>query len=267
MKVVVTRPAPESARWMTGLSDAGHEAISLPLIEIQPQSDTTALQAEWRHIAEYDAVMFVSGNAVRHFYACKPPEVEVFQEHCGIKARALVTGPGSLQALLALGAQAARIDAPAADAEQYDSEALWQTMRHRVHEGWRVLVVRGGAGEDVSGVEDSTGQGRDWFAQQVQAAGGVVRSAVAYRRLVPAWTARQHSDAKAAARDGAVWLITSSEAINNLCVLCAAANWGQSPALVTHPRIGEAARRIGFGRVVESRPSLESILASLKSLQ
>ena len=38
------------------------------------------------------------------------------------------------------------------------------------------------------------------------------------------------------------------------------------PRLVTHPRIGDAARAAGFGAVHDTRPTLEAVAASIESL-
>ena len=63
---------------------------------------------------------------------------------------------------------AARDRCAAADAAQFDSEALWAQVRAQVRAGARVLIVRGG---------DASGQpaGRDWLAREIAAAGGAVR--------------------------------------------------------------------------------------------
>lgn len=267
MKVVVTRPLHESATWVTALDGAGHAALCLALMEVRPRADTHALDAAWRQLESYDAVMFVSGNAVRYFFAGKPPQAHVFEACSTIKTRALVTGPGSLRALLREGAQAAWIDAPATDAAQFDSEALWQAMGHRVFAGWRALIVRGTAAAKVHAGEGAEGHGRDWFASKVRSAGGTADFLVAYERHPPAWTPEQRAQALQALSDGAVWLITSSEALGHLQTLCGAAQWQQARAVVTHPRIGEAARAAGFAHIAQARPDLESVLASIESFQ
>ena len=43
-------------------------------------------------------------------------------------------------------------------------------------------------------------------------------------------------------------------------------DWGQARALVTHPRIAQAARAAGFGSVQECRPALADVVASIESL-
>ena len=70
----------------------------------------------------------------------------------------------------------------------------------------------------------------------------------------------------AAAADGALWLFSSSEAITNLCQCLPGTDWSAARALVTHPRIGDAARAAGFGAVHDTRPTLEAVAASIESL-
>jgi uroporphyrinogen-III synthase len=66
-----------------------------------------------------------------------------------------------------------------------------------------------------------------------------------------------------ASTDGSIWLFSSSEAIAHLPI---GLDWGQARALATHPRIAQAAREAGFGQVLQSRPALPEVLASIKSV-
>ena len=88
----------------------------------------------------------------------------------------------------------------------------------------------------------------------------------AYRRLPPRLDAARQARARSAAADGALWLFSSSEAIGNLLQCLPGTDWSAARALVTHPRIGEAARQAGFGAVVDTRPTLEAVAASIESL-
>ena len=153
----------------------------------------------------------------------------------------------------------AAIDAPPADAAQFDSEQLWACVADQVGPGVRILIVRGG---------DAAGQatGRDWLAREIGARGGACDAVAAYRRLPPPFGAAERRLAAEGASGAAAWLFSSSEAIANLCRLMPAAGWHQARALVTHERIAEAARAAGFGRVQVSRPSLPALVASIESL-
>ena len=266
MRVIVTRPAHECGKWVDALAQAGLDAQALPLIAVGPPPDPAAVVAMWERIASFDAVMFVSGNAVQHFFALKPLLAPVFIAQAAIKTRAFVPGPGSLDALLQAGVDAACIDAPDAQAGQFDSEALWAVMGHRVVPGYRVLIVRG-MGDASMTPDVGNGVGRNWFANQIVAAGGQVEFVVAYQRRLPDWSEPACALVRQAAVDGSVWLFSSSEAIANLVAAFSDLRWQQARAVVTHDRIAQAARAAGFAVVCESRPTVEALVASIESLQ
>ena len=269
MRVLVTRPRNEVRKWVDALSDAGYDAQALPLIGVLPAPDPAAIVAAWQRLHTFDAVMFVSGNAVDHFFALKPALAREFTEDDATKIRAFVTGPGSFSALRRAQVDAQRIDMPDRDTGQFDSETLWQAVAPRVQSGYRVLIVRGtgsAANKGVNEQESAHGVGRDWFADQVRVAGGVVEFVVAYQRLPPELLASEREVARQAATDGSVWLFSSSEAIGNLVAACPDQNWARAKAVVTHSRIAQAAREAGFSVVCESRPTLAALMASIESL-
>ena len=266
MRVIVTRPAAQSDTWVQALRQAGHDALAIPLIEIAPPPDADAVTALWRRIHTFDALMFVSANAVQHFFALCPgdwsdPVLRNPTQRC------FATGPGTRAALLAVGVDGERVDAPPTDAAQLDSEALWAVVQQRVFQGTRVLIVRG-HGSAASGQQDagSVGAGREWFAARVLEHGGLVEYIAAYQRRVPPFSAAALALAQAAATDGSVWLFSSAEAVANLCTALATQPWQQARALVTHPQIAEAARKAGFGQVCQARPTLAALIASIESL-
>jgi uroporphyrinogen-III synthase len=257
MRVIVTRPKNEARQWVATLTDAGYDAQALPLIGVLPAPDPSAVVAAWQRLNTFDAIMFVSGNAVDHFFALKPALALEFTAQDATKIRAFVTGPGSFSALKRAQVEPERIDMPDREAGQFDSEALWQVVAKQVRPGCRVLIVRG-----IS----SAGAGRDWFAEQVRSAGGVVEFVVSYQRRQPQLLAEEREMACKAATDGSVWLFSSSEAIANLLAECPDQNWAQAKAVVTHSRIAQAAREAGFCVVCESRPTLADLMASIESL-
>jgi hypothetical protein len=69
-RVIVTRPSPEAEHWAQALAAQGVRAQALPLIEIGPPPDPAALRAAVLALAQWQAVMFVSGNAVAGFMEC-----------------------------------------------------------------------------------------------------------------------------------------------------------------------------------------------------
>ncbi|MFM1978754.1 MAG: hypothetical protein RLZ68_19 [Pseudomonadota bacterium] len=267
MKVMVTRPAREAHDWVHRLQEAGLVASSLPLIDIGGPADVHRVTQAWEQLPSFNAVMFVSANAVNYFFALKPASALAHWAQLAIKTRAFVTGPGSHAALLRAGVDPSMIDAPDAGQGQFDSEALWAVMGHRVAPGYRVLVVRGSTLMAESSDGDAAGVGRDWFSKQVLSAGGEVEFVVSYQRRCPALTPEVHASIQSAVVDKAVWLFSSSEAIANLVALAPQQHWNGHRAVCTHTRIAQAARAAGFGVVCESRPILADVVASIESLQ
>lgn len=249
MRVFVTRPAHEASGWVEQLRERGFDAVAFPLIAILPVLDTASLHAAWDRLASCRAVMFVSGNAVRHF--CAPAR------HWPAGPRAWATGAGTQGALIAAGIEPDCIDAPPANSAQFDSETLWSQVAGQVRPGDRVMIVRGG---DLQGAAS----GRDWLAERIAAAGGQVDTFVSYRRGAPVLTASQQAQA---GDPGAAWLFSSSEAVANLLALLPGRDWSPARAVATHPRIAQAARAAGFGVVRESRPGLEDLVGVLESLR
>ncbi len=262
MHVIVTRPQREAQDWVQALQQAGHTAQALPLIAIGPAPDAAAVRQAWQRLAQYQGVMFVSANAVAGFFAARPAGVGSFAD-AAVPTRAWATGPGTTQALLRAGVPASHIDAPAADAAQFDSEALWQLIGPHIRPGARVLIVRGG---DAAG-GNTEGVGRDWFARQVMQAGGSVDFVASYQRQAPQLDAVQLELARQAAGDGTVWLFSSSEAVHNLRACLPQQSWARARAVATHARIAQAARAAGFAVVRESRPALADIRASIESME
>ena len=251
-RVLVTRPQREAAGWVEALRQHGLDAQALPLLAIEALADDSALRAARARADGYQAWMFVSAAAVRHFLPSMPPGSP--------GPRCWATGPGTAAALRAAGVADARIDVPADDAGQFDSEALWAIVRPQVGPGSRVLIVRGGDA-------DGRPAGRDWLASEIDAAGAGHDTVVAYRRMAVNWSETQCQAALAAARDGSVWLFSSSQAVANLLQALPEANWAGARAVATHPRIAQAARDAGFGQVLQSNSDLGALVASIESFQ
>ncbi|GKS74205.1 uroporphyrinogen-III synthase [Acidovorax sp. SUPP950] len=268
-RAIVTRPERDAAQWVVALHARGIEATALPLIAIAGCSHPDAVAALRRAregFGDYRAVMFVSANAVRYFFESNRPPAHDPLGHTAIKTRAWSPGPGTAQALRDSGMPAARIDQPAATAGQFDSESLWERVQPQVQPGDRILIVRGAQGE-ADGPSDAAqgGTGREWLAQQIAAAGGQVEFVAAYERAAPQLTPAQQALATQAATDGSLWLFSSSEAIAHLAAALPGQDWREARALVTHPRIAQAADALGFGAVRQCRPALDDVVASIES--
>lgn len=254
-RVLVTRPAEQAAGWVADLQAHGIDAVALPLLGIAPAADPAPVDAAWQALGQFALVMFVSPNAALRFFDRRPAG-----QAWPASVDVATPGPGTGEALRALGVPAARMIEPAADAAQFDSEALWLQLRKRPWSGRRVLIVRGEGG-------------REWLAEQLLAAGARVDFVAAYQRG-PALlddearaVLQQALDAPAQHR----WLFSSSEAIDHLATLAALPpeRLGQalqaSTALATHPRIAERAVAAGFGQVHLCRADRAAVVACIQS--
>ncbi len=267
MHLIVTRPAQQADEWLAALRTAGHNAEHLPLIEIAlacSAQDLAARKQALQSVSHVQTLMFVSSNAATHFFKPKWPHshIEYAQGAMEIivnsssKLRCWATGPGTVRALLAAGVPGEKIDAPAHEAGQFDSEALWQIVRSQVNPHSHVLIVRG---RDV----DTPDSSRDWLAQQIEACGAQASSLVVYERRAPVFTAQQRAQAQAWLEDGSVWLLSSSQALRHVP---AELDVTQAICICTHERIAQAAKIRGFAVVCTSRPTVRDVVASIKSL-
>ena len=280
MRVIITRPAGDAPAWVDALQAVGYQALALPLIEVGPATHRQAVVQAWTQWAEFQAVMFVSAQAVRYFFDSQPAAMCADAGQATSPTwlngpRCWATGPGTHKALREAGVPEACIDSPAADAAQFDSEALWQRVAAQVKAGQPVLIVRGNdVCSDAAASADSrasphaplSGTGREWLAQQLHAAGASPQFVVAYERRAPWWSAEQKAQAISAATDGSVWCFSSSQAIEHLVHALPTQSWAKARCIATHPRIAQTAQSLGFGEIQMSKPSLADLLVSLESL-
>ncbi len=246
MRLIVTRPAAQSRAWVQQLQALGVDAVGLPLIGIEPPADAAPVLAAWERLDKAALVMFVSANAVAHFFALRPASAV-----WPAATRAGSTGPGTSAALRAAGVPAAQIVEPPA-AGPFDSDTLWQLLQAWPWAGHLVLVVRG---------ED----GRDWLAERLREAGAQVLFVAAYRRVPPVLSPTEAALVQAALVDPTRhrWHFSSSESIAHLVQSQPGVEWSAAVALVTHSRIADNARRHGFGRVELIGPRAEDAAAAL----
>lgn len=243
MRFLVTRPAAQAAAWVDSLRAAGLDAVALPLIDIGPPADLAPLHAAWQALPAQTLVMFVSANAVEHFFSQAPGPWPA-------GPRAASTGPGTTAALRRAGVPASAIVEPGPDAPSFDSEALWARLAHEEWAGRRVMIVRGE-------------EGRDWLADTLRSRGAQVNFVAAYARHAPRFDAGQQALVQAALAEAEahVWLFSSSEAVRHLVQAQHGARWAGSRAIASHPRIAQTARDAGFGRVDELPPRVDAVVA------
>jgi uroporphyrinogen-III synthase len=250
LQVIVTRPKAQALPWVDALRAHGFDAHALPLIDIEPVADPRPIREMWRKVSGATLVMFVSANAVQHFFAQQPPDVE-----WPLSALAASTGPGTTAALQQAGLRGAMIVEPL-PGKGYDSEALWARLAGRQWQRQRVIIVRGE-------------EGREWLADQFKAAGAEVLIVEAYRRVAPMPSAA----AKALLADAIaeptryVWFFTSSEAVGHLVEMTAGVSWSRTRAIASHLRIAQAVRAAGFGDVHLVDPQPQAVVQTIRQIQ
>lgn len=269
MRRVILTKARDSDGPGTGASPFSSELDALgrswtpvhwPLIDIAPVADAATLsrvQAAWQDWPRWQAAIWVSAAAARHFFSHRPTG------HDWGEVKAWCTGPGTARALLGLGVPAHCLIHPGVGSLQWDSESLWDLVQNTLRAHEPVLRVRG-RDQDQTGVE---GQGRDWLADRLRERGIEFHSVAVYERARPQWTSSQLQEARLALSDGSVWWFTSTQAVEHLGQLLPDASFAQARAVVTHPRIAKACEARAWGQVKLSSPDAVSVLKSIKSTE
>lgn len=229
---VLTRPAGQSEGLAQALHACGWQVHDWPALLL------TGLPAiSVPDPSAFDLVMFVSGNAVRFYFqqlACmRGVDAPAWPQ--GVAAATV--GPGSARALRECAGDHVRIVQPAADAPNFDSEALWAEMQRQELRPRQVLIVRGGRG--------AQGHGRGWLAEKLADSGASVTLYAAYRRAPAVWPPQRRGQVLAwqAAGVRPVWLISSREALDAVAgqlgkdVL--ARSWQGCRVIAPHPRIAQ----------------------------
>lgn len=224
---VLTRPAGRNEALADRLRGAGWMPCILPALDIQPLA---VAAADLPRPADYDLVVFVSGNAAR-FYLDQLARADGHAPWpAGVMAATV--GPASaagLRELPAFGANTTVLH-PGDQAASHDSEALWEVLCGLPRLPARVLLVRGT-------------QGRDWLGDRLQAHGVAVTRHAAYVRRPAQWNASAFAPLRRWAAQGvaATWLITSGEGADAVEEQLRGAGladwWGRCGFVVTHPSL------------------------------
>lgn len=250
--VIITRPRAQAGALAGQVAATGREVVLLPLLEIFPLPDQSALMIALADLARYAMVAFVSPNAIDAAFA------HVTQWPQGVALAVLGEGSRAALARHGLDDGNATIISPR-DPARSDSENLLQTLDLAALAGKEVLIVRGESG-------------RELMADGLRAAGAVVTTVAAYRRSVPALTPALRAQLLALLERDNDWIITSSEALRGLLALlgqlgspAAVAKMQQQHVIVPHARIGETAKSLGLARLTLCGSGDERLLAALQS--
>jgi uroporphyrinogen-III synthase len=216
--VIVTRPQRQAAGLARRLAEAGAMPLIWPAIVILPPEDRAPLDRAHAALASYDIAVFVSSNAVEYGV----PDSSRWPK----SLRVFAPGPGTAEALAAVGVAGVRIPLTT-----FDSEGLLALPDLQHVQGARVLIFRGQGGRELLGAT-------------LRERGALVDYVSCYRRAAPASGAEGLLEALREGRAHAITL-SSSESIDNLLAAVGIegrAMLEQIPAFVPHPRIAEHAR-------------------------
>jgi uroporphyrinogen III methyltransferase/synthase len=160
-RIVVTRPAAQTASVVSRLLELGAQPILAPTIDIRPPDDWTAVDRVLDRIAEFDWIVFTSVNGVSFLLNRIWDTGRDLRLIAGAKLAAI--GEGTAEALARFHLR------PDLVPDTYRAEALAEALRPHVA-GKRVLWARASRGRDVLSLE-------------LRSAGAIVQEVVVYRNL------------------------------------------------------------------------------------
>jgi len=241
--IVVTRPMRQAERLAQLVRAAGGEPILYPVIEIRDVDNPDRLNDLIDRLDEFDLAVFVSPNAAAKAVGLVT-ERRAFPAELAVAA----VGPGTARELARLGVAGA-----VAPGGRGDSETLLGLPQLAQPQGKRVIIFRGDGG-------------RELLAEELTARGALVEYATCYRRARPGL---DPAPLLAAWADGSLdaFTVTSSEGLRNLWEMVGPAGralLARTPVLVTHPRIGQTAEKLGLSAVfVAAEPGDEGLVSAL----
>jgi len=242
-RVLLTRPAEESATLAATLSEAGIFSSSLPLLDIEPLPITPERQAVLRDLGRYCAVIVVSKPAAR----LALQQLDQAWPHL----RWFSVGAATAQVLADRG-----LDVHYPQTGD-DSEALLQlpALREAIaRPDARVLILRGEGG-------------RELLAERLREQGASVDYLELYRRFLPAYDSGVLTQRIQLERLNGL-VVSSGQGFLHLQAL-AGPDWpqvAQMPLFVPSPRVYEMARAAGAEKVVDCRgASAAALLVALGS--
>jgi len=245
-RLLVTRPAAQSARLCNLLEADGFEAIRLPAIEILDPLSLYELEAVSDELDSYHLAVFVSVNAVQ-----KGVEFILDRRDWPEDTAIATVGARSAEALLPYG-----LSTDYVPEHQFNSEALLALEELQDMSGQRVVIFRGNGG-------------REYLHDTLLERGAEVDYVEAYRRACPV---ADKTALLALLQPGylAGITITSNETLQNLYDMAGAAAQPllcEVPLLVVSERQAALARQLGFSKppLLADNASAEAIVTAARA--
>jgi uroporphyrinogen III methyltransferase / synthase len=165
-RIVLTRAPEESADLVRALESLGAEVILLPTVAFAPPKDWQKLDDKLRRLDAFDAILFLSKNAVRYIFE-RCAQLGIKCEMVGSPNRFIAAvGPATAQALTEKGLRVNYV------AKNHTGESLVRELGQSLA-GRRVLLPRSDRGDDR-------------VATALREIGATVTEVIAYRTAAPA---------------------------------------------------------------------------------
>ncbi len=239
-RIVVTRPAGQSAGLAAALRDLGADVVELPAIEIIAPEDTQPIERAIRELSDYHWLIFTSANGVEGF--CNAMDNSPWDWR-DLRAQIAVIGPATRAAVEALHL---KVDVMA---EEYVAESLADSLSESDVVGKRVLLPRAAVA-------------RDTLPQDLRRKGATVDVVEAYQSVAPVDLAARAAEVLTSGRRPDWITFTSSSTVSNL-VHAAGSLQGIKIATIG-PVTSATAKRLGLTVTVEaSEYTADGVVAAI----
>jgi uroporphyrinogen III methyltransferase/synthase len=227
-RVLVTRPSEQAVSLGERLLELGADVLVQPAIEIVPPDDWAPVDGALARLAEFDWLVFSSGNGVRYLLD------RLGQRHGDLRwlgsVKLAAIGPGTADTLAAYRLRPDLIPV------EFRAEALAESMAENAL-GKRFLLARASRGREV-------------LAERLRAAGGVVEQVVVY-------TSRDvrlpNPDVVAAMAAGRIdWVTVTSSAIARSLTAMFGERLRQTRLASISPVTSSVLRQLGFEPTAEA---------------
>jgi len=248
LKVLVTRPARQGSALIKAIRQTGGEAVSFPLLEIEPVTDSQR-QAEIRQLIldldQYQILVFISSNAVRYGLQW----IDQYWPQFPLGVAVVAVGPATAAALAELPCQVQTSQSGML------SEDILQLAVLREVAGKKIALFRGVGG-------------RELLADTLRERGAQVDYIETYERHATKQSGSQLLELLNSEHVN-VLAVTSGQILDSLCQLVDITNNGVNliPLLVPSERIREMAEAAGFKQVVCSQGATdEAVVVGLAEI-
>lgn len=241
--MVVTRPARQAAVFSHSLRQHGANVILFPLIEVIATPNTVQAKTVLEDLAQYDAAIFISTNAVHFGLALLNEQQRRQLRYLTIGA----IGSKTANALIQQGLPVQWLPSGGFTSEDFLAMPAVEYLA-----GQRVLIFRGEGG-------------RELLAETLQERGAKVAYVDCYQRVCPKNAVDLLKPLHENPQLGII-AITSGEGLSNLLALLGHPDWIRTaPLLVGSQRIATTARQLGFTGhlVIADNPGDEAMLETL----